>query len=202
MQKKYDRIYLIDCENVGFSFFTSPNDLVYYFTNESVSELPFQCNENEIHMCLKHTGCKDALDFVIDTYLGYLIRAYGKNTEYFIISNDKGYDNVSAFWQQMGYNVYTNPHKVRNRFEDNVSKKYFDINPANDIDAKIDNIPKNIFDGLSIEYQVKINNIYASWARSKKKERSVLNKDMVRCLHSVISKKDIGTLVDYFCTLI
>ena len=76
MQKKYDRIYLIDCENVGFSFFTSPNDLVYYFTNESVSELPFQCNENEIHMCLKHTGCKDALDFVIDTYLGYLIRAY------------------------------------------------------------------------------------------------------------------------------
>lgn len=201
MQKKYDRIYLIDCENVGFSFFTSPNDLVYYFTNESVSELPFQCNENEIHMCLKHTGCKDALDFVIDTYLGYLIRAYGKNTEYFIISNDKGYDNVSAFWQQMGYNVYTNPHKVRNRFEDNVSKKYFDINPANDIDAKIDNISKNIFDGLSIEYQVKINNIYASWARSKKKERSVLNKDMARCLHSVISKKDIGTLVDYFCTL-
>ena len=149
MQKKYDRIYLIDCENVGFSFFTSPNDLVYYFTNESVSELPFQCNENEIHMCLKHTGCKDALDFVIDTYLGYLIRAYGKNTEYFIISNDKGYDNVSAFWQQMGYNVYTNPHKVINRFEDNVSKKYFDINPANDIDAKIDNISKNIFDGLS-----------------------------------------------------
>lgn len=201
MQKKYDRIYLIDCENVGFSFFTSPNDLVYYFTNESVSELPFQCNENEIHMCLKHTGCKDALDFVIDTYLGYLIRAYGKNTEYFIISNDKGYDNVSAFWQQMGYNVYTNPHKIRNRFEDNVSKKYFDINPANDIDAKIDNISKNIFDGLSIEYQVKINNIYASWARSKKKERSVLNKDMARCLHSVISKKDIGTLVDYFCTL-
>lgn len=148
MQKKYDRIYLIDCENVGFSFFTSPNDLVYYFTNESVSELPFQCNENEIHMCLKHTVCKDALDFVIDTYLGYLIRAYGKNTEYFIISNDKGYDNVSAFWQQMGYNVYTNPHKVRNRFEDNISKKYFDINPANDIDAKIDNISKNIFDGL------------------------------------------------------
>lgn len=49
----------------------------------------------------------------------------------------------------MGYNVYTNPHKVRNRFEDNVSKKYFDINPANDIDAKIDNISKNIFDGLS-----------------------------------------------------
>ena len=48
----------------------------------------------------------------------------------------------------MGYNVYTNPHKVRNRFEDNVSKKYFDINPANDIDAKIDNISKNIFDGL------------------------------------------------------
>lgn len=201
MQKKYDRIYLIDCENVGFSFFTSPNDLVYYFTNESVGELPFQCNENEIHMCLKHTGCKDALDFVIDTYLGYLIRAYGKNTEYFIISNDKGYDNVSAFWQQMGYNVYTNPHKIRNRFEDNVSKKYFDINPANDIDAKIDNISKNIFDGLSIEYQVKINNIYASWARSKKKERSVLNKDMTRCLHAIISKKDIGTLVDYFCTL-
>lgn len=201
MQKKYDRIYLIDCENVGFSFFTSPNDLVYYFTNESVNELPFQCNENEIHMCLKHTGCKDALDFVIDTYLGYLIRAYGKNTEYFIISNDKGYDNVSAFWQQMGYKVYTNPHKIKNKLEDNTSKKYFDINPANDIDAKIDNISKNIFDGLSIEYQVKINNIYASWTRSKKKERSVLNKDMTRCLHSIIPKKDIGTLVDYFCTL-
>lgn len=60
----------------------------------------------------------------------------------------------------------------------------------------------SVVSSSSIEYQVKINNIYASWARSKKKERSVLNKDMVRCLHSVISKKDIGTLVDYFCTLI
>lgn len=107
MQKKYDRVYVIDCENVGFTFYTSPNDLVYYFTNSSVKELPFICNENEIHMCLNHTGCKDALDFIIDTFLGYLIRNYGRNTEYFIISNDKGYNNVSAFWQGLGYKVYT-----------------------------------------------------------------------------------------------
>ena len=33
----------------------------------------------------------------------------------------------------------------------------------------------SVVSSSSIEYQVKINNIYASWARSKKKERSVLN---------------------------
>lgn len=190
MQKKYDRVYVIDCENVGFTFYTSPNDLVYYFTNSSVKELPFICNKNEIHMCLNHTGCKDALDFIIDTFLGYLVRNYGRNTEYFIISNDKGYNNVSAFWQGLGYKVYTNPHnslKPLNK-ENTALKGYIStINNA-----------KKILDKLPNEYEEKINNILASWIRSKSKNKAVLLKELERCLHNRITKKEIKELCNYY----
>lgn len=188
MQKKYDRIYLIDCENIGFSFYSSPNDLVIYFTNNSVKELPFICNENEIHMCLNHNGCKDALDFILDTYLGYLVRNYGRNTEYFIISNDRGYDNISAFWQGLGYKVYTNPH--------NKEKLLNEANTKNKINIK-DTTYNEIVCTLSKDYNKKIENIICSWIRSKKKDKNVLLKDLNRCLHNILTKKEIKVICEY-----
>lgn len=185
MQKKYARVYVIDCENVGYSFFTSPDDLVYYFTNNSVKELPFTCRENEIHMSIDHTGCKDALDFVIDTFLGYLVRNYGKTTEYFIISNDKGYENISSFWQGLGYKVYTNPHSIKSSEEEKPVpvKEVKCISPL---------------DILTSSQKSKVKNIYNSWLCSRKKEQSKLFKDLERCLHTTISRKDIKEICDYY----
>lgn len=194
MQKKYDRIYLIDCENIGFSFFSSPNDLVLYFTNNSVKELPFTCNENEIHMCLNHNGCKDALDFILDTYLGYLVRNYGRSTEYFIISNDRGYDNISAFWQGLGYKVYTNPH--HNIVSSDLKKALNETNTKADDNIK-NEAYNDVINNLSEEYNKKINNIVYSWVRSKKKDKSVLFYDLNRCLHNILSKKEIKILCEY-----
>lgn len=113
----YDRIYLVDCENVGFTFFSGPEDMVIYFVNPSM-KYPFKINKNEILITFKHNGLKDALDFAINTYLGYLINEYNhvKNTypdlnnKFYIISNDKGYANVANFWKSSDVQIYTNPH--------------------------------------------------------------------------------------------
>ena len=189
MKKEYERIYLIDCENIGYSFYSSPNDLIYYFTNSSVKELPFICNENEIHMCFNHNGCKDALDFILDTYLGYLIKKYGENTEYFIISNDKGYDNISAFWQSLGYKVYTNPHKI--------NKALNEANTKNNSNAKHVDCDE-IIHNLSSQYKTKINNIINSWLMSKAKEKRILLQELNRCLQNTLEKKEIKIICDYY----
>ncbi len=51
-------------------------------------------------------GTKNALDFQLSSYLGYLI---GKNTasgtNYYIVSNDKGYDCLCDYWKSLSANV-------------------------------------------------------------------------------------------------
>ena len=44
-----------------------------------------------------HHG-KQALDIQLASYLGYLIGTEPADTEYYIISKDKGYRNVQSFW--------------------------------------------------------------------------------------------------------
>ena len=44
-------------------------------------------------------GIKNALDFQLSTYLGYVISETEKNDEYIIISKDTGFDRVVWFWE-------------------------------------------------------------------------------------------------------
>ena len=55
-------------------------------------------------------GTKNALDFQLASYLGYLIGNNLKhnstcNTNYYIVSNDKGYDCLCDYWKSLGSNV-------------------------------------------------------------------------------------------------
>lgn len=100
------KILLVDCENVGnrrYGHILGDGSLVYYFTTKKVDES--QLLGCEILINFQHDGCKDALDFIIDTYLGYLIRQYKYTREYIIVSKDTGFDNVCKFWRDMGYIV-------------------------------------------------------------------------------------------------
>ena len=51
-------------------------------------------------------GSKDALDFQLCSYLGYLIRdTLGKKCNYYIVTNDHGYHVMTEFWKERGIDV-------------------------------------------------------------------------------------------------
>lgn len=99
---KYSNIYLVDYENIGKTYEVPCNSLVCYITsNKKMVDKKLSDNELEIHMT--HNKEKNALDFVLDSYLGYLVHQYGRNVRYHIVSKDKGYDVVAKFWDSRGF---------------------------------------------------------------------------------------------------
>ena len=50
-------------------------------------------------------GTKNALDFQLTSYLGYLIGQCGMDTSYYIVSDDKGFEVVADFWREQNISV-------------------------------------------------------------------------------------------------
>lgn len=105
-------VYLIDFENVhsgGISGVEnlSANDKVYIFYTENASSLSFSSHIKllacpaEVTYYNVDAGGKNALDFQLASFLGYLIGSGGDDC-YYIISGDRGYDNVKKFWEKSG----------------------------------------------------------------------------------------------------
>lgn len=105
-------VYLIDFENVTSSGIAgvqslSKDDRVYIFYTANASNMSFAAHLNllsspaEISYYNVSNGGKNALDFQLASFLGYLI-SQGKDKRFFIISNDKGYEHVKCFWEQSG----------------------------------------------------------------------------------------------------
>lgn len=104
------RYYLIDYENVHYSGLNgieklTENDRLIIFYTKNAETLSFTVYEKlvsckaEIQLYRVQCGDKNALDFQLSSYIGYIL---GKNhdTECHIISNDKGYEYVINFWKE------------------------------------------------------------------------------------------------------
>ncbi|MDE6710686.1 MAG: hypothetical protein K2J76_09395, partial [Oscillospiraceae bacterium] len=105
-------VYLIDFENVtsaGISGIQrlSKEDKVYIFYTVNASNMSFAAHMNllsspaEVIYYNVTSGGKNALDFQLASFLGYLI-SKGEDKDFYIISNDKGYDHVKNFWERSG----------------------------------------------------------------------------------------------------
>lgn len=104
--------YLIDFENVtsagisGIQKLTK-DDKVYIFYTVNASNISFAAHMNllsspaEVIYYNVTSGGKNALDFQLSSFLGYLI-SRGEDKDFCIISNDKGYDHVKSFWEKSG----------------------------------------------------------------------------------------------------
>ena len=105
-------VYLIDFENVssagisGVQLLTK-EDKVYIFYTLNAASMSFATHLNllssaaeVVYYCVTN-GSKNALDFQLASFLGYLI-SEGKHKDFYIISNDKGYDHVKDFWERNG----------------------------------------------------------------------------------------------------
>lgn len=104
------KYYLLDYENVNASGLDGISDLsedckivLFYTRNSNKIDLGiFNVLRNmkaEISIIEVHHG-KQALDIQLASYLGYLIGTEPEDTEYYIISKDKGYRNVQSFWPE------------------------------------------------------------------------------------------------------
>ncbi|MBR5405737.1 MAG: hypothetical protein IK107_05530 [Oscillospiraceae bacterium] len=110
------RLFLIDYENVNSSGMrgigqVAPDDRVILFYSQAANTLSFEIMDEMMsanivpeRICLSHSG-KNALDFQLVTFLGYLV-AQKKADEYFIISCDAGYQSAITFCREyLGANV-------------------------------------------------------------------------------------------------
>lgn len=108
-------IYLIDFENVHSDGLKGVEQLdrkdeCYIFYSEHAGVLSFNMHKKitesraKIYYVEAQVGMKNALDFQLVSYLGYMLREKPEET-YCIISNDKAFELVSKFWQEKGVNV-------------------------------------------------------------------------------------------------
>ena len=117
--------FFIDYENISGDSINSIEQLknkdhiIFFYTKQHMNVSLNFLNSLELNCCAKTaiTGTKNALDFQLSSYLGYLIGKKSKSSaKYFIVSNDKGYDCLCSFWKNQGIKV----ERIQTNF--NISK--------------------------------------------------------------------------------
>ncbi len=107
--------YLVDFENVKSDGLNGIADLkaedrVMIFYSVNADKITFslhkRMNESSANISFwkVDVGHKNALDFQLVSYLGYLLAKNDKE-EYVIVSNDTGYNSVITFWKKKNYKV-------------------------------------------------------------------------------------------------
>lgn len=103
--------YLIDYENVhvaglnGIGSLTEDDKVVIFYSDNSDS-LTFGLHRRlmtascEIIYQKVETGTKNALDFQLSSYLGYIINENEKEIKYFIVTKDNGFSVLVTYWQK------------------------------------------------------------------------------------------------------
>ena len=110
--------YLVDYENVknhgfnGLENMSVHDEICIFYSDNALGsftvELHNQMNESKAKIIYRKaaTGTKNALDFQLAAYLGELIsQNSGRNCNYFIVSNDRGYESLMSFGRERHVNV-------------------------------------------------------------------------------------------------
>lgn len=109
--------YLVDYENVKTQGLNGVNklpeeDIVCIFYSENADSLTFglhrRLNESKANIIFQRVevGHKNALDFQLSSYLGYIIHENINNPyDYYIVTQDKGYESLINYWKKRRVNV-------------------------------------------------------------------------------------------------
>lgn len=108
--------FLVDFENVRTDGIkdlkgVQEGDFMVVFYSENCKSITLDVLDSIIALKLKYSsfkvkvGTKNALDFQLTSYLGYLIGQGGIDTNYYIVSDDKGFEVVADFWKEQGIDV-------------------------------------------------------------------------------------------------
>lgn len=108
--------YLVDFENVRTDGIkdlkgVQEGDAMVVFYSEICKNITLDVLDSIIALKLKYSsfkvkvGTKNALDFQLTSYLGYLIGQCGMDTNFYIVSDDKGFEVVADFWKEQNVSV-------------------------------------------------------------------------------------------------
>ena len=121
--KKKKRYFLVDYENVTAAGLNGvdeldKNDFVVIFYSSHADKLSFslhtQIIDTKAHISYFEVDSvgQNALDFQLSSYIGYIL---GKKSgcDCFIVSNDRGFENVCSFWRSRGIRLRIIPDILR-----------------------------------------------------------------------------------------
>jgi hypothetical protein len=107
--------YFIDFENVNHTGLVTNNErldgFVYIFYTDSCTMVNMDLFSDierlggQIKFFHVKNGIKNALDFQLSTYLGFIISETNKEDKYVIISKDTGFDRVVDFWKAQNVKI-------------------------------------------------------------------------------------------------
>lgn len=108
--------FLIDYENVKSEGFEgietlTPDDYVFVLYSDNCKTITFnmmeKINKSQAHIFYQavSVGTKNALDFQLSSYLGYLIGNKGSDQQYYIVTKDQGYKCLASFWSKESVHV-------------------------------------------------------------------------------------------------
>ena len=114
-------LIFVDFENVhntglnGLENLTE-NEIVYLFYSKNTPHLPMDLvgkisASPALISPIESAVGKNAMDFVIASFLGYKIKEYGDVDNYYILSKDKGYKPLVDFWQDWNVEIITDLSK-------------------------------------------------------------------------------------------
>lgn len=109
-------LFLVDYENVSASGLSgleklTEEDVVYIFYTENADRLTFDAHQRLLESRARvryykvESGTKNALDFQLVSFLGYMVHEHGQAAVYHIISKDSGFDSVCHFWEKQSIKV-------------------------------------------------------------------------------------------------
>ena len=141
--------FLVDYENVKTQGLNGVNklseeDTVCIFYSENADSLTFglhrRLNESKANILFQRVEVKkkNALDFQLSSYLGYLIHENIDNPyNYFIVTKDKGYESLITYWKKKKINVSIvvdvsgqNAQVIQNELESQVAELIKDKSDA------------------------------------------------------------------------
>ncbi len=111
------KYYFVDYENVHSEGFTgidsiAKNDTLYLMYTEQCKTFSLEVLEKIIRRKVNFevykvgTGSKNALDFQLSSFMGYIIaKNEDKECIFYIVSKDTGFDHLIDFWRKKGINV-------------------------------------------------------------------------------------------------
>lgn len=148
-------IFLIDYENVSASGLDGlealdAQDVVYIFYTENADRLTFDAHRRLIESAAQvryykvESGTKNALDFQLVTYLGYLIHE-DRSALYYIVSKDNGFDSVLNFWSKQGVPLCRTPNlavETAAQEQEELTRKLNELLEPKDVQAVMTMIDK------------------------------------------------------------
>lgn len=128
--------FFVDYENVHMEGFVGTQQLkkgdrvCVLYTEQSKNfslDILHQIRKQKavFEVCKVNSGSKNALDFQLASYLGYCIAKNEdqQDMQYFIISNDTGYDRLVEFWGERNIIVRRAANFIEVEFVINPSQK-------------------------------------------------------------------------------